>query len=79
MLNDAYNANPQKYKMAAPEILNKTKESLQRMQEFDTHTLPRSSDLGSSLQDTEYTKSGGGSARSIVELLTKAMMSADDK
>jgi len=39
--------------MATPETLENAKESLQRMQEFDTQNLPRSSDLGSSLNFSE--------------------------
>jgi ElaB/YqjD/DUF883 family membrane-anchored ribosome-binding protein len=39
--------------MATPEILNQAKESLQRMQDFNTQDLPRSSDLGSSLNFSE--------------------------
>jgi len=39
--------------MATPETLNQAKESLQRMQDFDTQDLPRSSDLGSSLNFSE--------------------------
>lgn len=39
--------------MVTPEILAQAKESLQRMQDFDTKKLPRSSDLGSSLNFAE--------------------------
>lgn len=60
--------------MATPEILDNAKESLQRMQEFDTQTLPRSSDLGSSLNFSEVVPD----AERLKELYTRLPISVLD-